>query len=163
MSADYFRLFGARTIRGRTFTPQEDLPNGDKVVVLSDGFWKRRFAADPAIIGKTISLGGDPYMVIGIIAPDFDFRDFGLPPDVWVPFQLDPHPTDQGHYFQAAGRLKPGVTMAQANAQAEALGRGFPSEVPERVGEEPGLRRGAASARLWSATFAPPSWSCWAR
>ena len=135
VSADYFRLFGARTIRGRTFTPQEDLPNGDKVVVLSDGFWKRRFAADPAIIGKTISLGGDPYMVIGIIAPDFDFRDFGLPPDVWVPFQLDPHPTDQGHYFQAAGRLKPGVTMAQANAKLKLSAEDFRRKYPNVLGK----------------------------
>ncbi len=135
VSADYFRLFGARTIRGRTFTQQEDLPNGDKVVVLSDGFWKRRFAADPAIIGKTISLGGDPYMVIGIIAPDFDFRDFGLPPDVWVPFQLDPHPTDQGHYFQAAGRLKPGVTMAQANAKLKLSAEDFRRKYPNVLGK----------------------------
>src|SRR5258708_38219611 len=62
VSADYFRLFGATPFRGRTFTPQEDLPHGDKVVVLSHGFWNRRFAADPQIIGKTISLGGDPYI-----------------------------------------------------------------------------------------------------
>ncbi len=89
VSADYFRLFGATTVRGRTFTPQEDLPHGEKVVVLSH----RRFAADPQIIGKTISLGGDPHLVIGILAPGFDFRGFGLPPDVFVPFQLDPNPT----------------------------------------------------------------------
>src|SRR5215467_8083944 len=68
VSADFFRLFGATPFRGRTFTSQEDLPHGDKVVVLSHGFWSRRFAADPQIIGKTLSLGGDPYVVIGILA-----------------------------------------------------------------------------------------------
>jgi putative ABC transport system permease protein len=117
VSADYFRLFGAPVFRGRTFTPEEDRPLGDRVVVLSHGFWTRRFAGDPQIIGKTISLGGDPYTVIGIIAPSFDFREFGAAPDVWVPFQLETNTRDQGHYFSAAGRLKPGVTLDQAKAR----------------------------------------------
>ena len=138
VSADYFRLFGATTILGRTFTTQEDLPHGDKVVVLSHGFWSRRFGADPKIIGKAISLGGDPFVVIGILAPGFDFRDFGSPPDVWVPFQLDPNPTDQGHYFTAAGRLKPGVTLEQAKARlklsAEDFRRKYPVSLPPNQG-----------------------------
>ena len=130
VSADYFRLFGATPIRGRTFTPQEDLPRGDKVVVLSHGFWTRRFAADPQIIGKAISLGGDPYVVVGILGPGFDFRDFGSPPDVWVPFQLDPNPTDQGHYFNAAGRLKPGVTLEQAKARLKLSAEDYRRKYP---------------------------------
>ncbi len=125
VSADYFRLFGATPIRGRTFSQQEDLPHGAKVAVISQGFWTRRFAADPQILGKTISLGGDPFTVIGVISSDFDFRDFGPQPDVWVPFQLDPNSTDQGHYFQAAGRLKPGVTLAQANARMKIAAEDF--------------------------------------
>ena len=60
------------------------------MVILSQGLWERRFAGDPQILGKTISLGGDPHVVIGIIGPGFDFREFGPAPDVWVPFQLDP-------------------------------------------------------------------------
>src|SRR3954464_11892046 len=134
VSADFFRLFGASTMRGRTFTAEEDLPKAEKTVVLSYGFWTRRFGSDPQIIGKTISLGGDPHQVIGVLAPGFDFRDFGLPPDVFVPFQLDPHPTDQGHYFSAGGRLKPGVTLAQANARvklsAEDFRRKYPAALP---------------------------------
>ena len=130
VSADFFRLFGAATLRGRTFTPEEDLPKGDKVVVLSHGFWTRRYAADPDIIGKNISLGGDSYQVIGVLAPTFDFRDFSLPPDVFTPFQLDPHPTDQGHYFQAAGRLKPGVTLAQANARMKVAAGEYARKYP---------------------------------
>ena len=134
VSADFFRLFGAKAVRGRTFSAEEDLPKAPKVVVLSHGFWNRRFAGDQEIVGKTISLGGDPHQVIGILAPDFDFRDFGLPPDVFVPFQLDPHPTDQGHYFTAAGRLKPGITLAQANARvklsAEDFRRKYPAALP---------------------------------
>jgi predicted permease len=139
VSADYFRLFGATPLRGRTFTAQEDLPGGEKVAVLSHGFWSRRFAADPQIVGKTISLGGDPHVVIGILASGFDFRDFGLPPDVWVPFQLDPHPTDQGHYFGAAGRLKPGVTLAQANARLTLSTEDFRRKYPSALGKNEGF------------------------
>ena len=117
VSADFFHLFGAAPIRGRTFTPQEDAPHGPKVAVISSGFWNRRFAADPGIVGKTIALGGDTFAIVGVLSPSFDFRDFGPQPDVWVPFQLDPNSNDQGHYFQAAGRLKNGVTLAQANAR----------------------------------------------
>ncbi len=138
VSADYFRLFGAPVIRGRTFTAQEDLPNGEKVVVLSDAFWHRRFAGDPQIIGKTISLSGSPYVVIGIIGPQFDVREFTPAPDVWTPFQLDPNTTDQGHYFQAAGRLKPGVTLSQAQARlklsAEEYRRKFPTALRPKDG-----------------------------
>jgi predicted permease len=134
VSVDYFRLFGATTILGRTFAREEDLPHGDKVVVLSHGFWSRRFAADSGIIGKSISLGGDPYTVIGVMSPRFDFRDFGLPPDVWVPFQLDPNPTDQGHYFGAAGRLKPGVTLQQANARLKLSAGDFRRKYPNVLG-----------------------------
>ena len=134
VSADYFPLFGAIPFIGRTFTPQEDLPHGAKVAVISHGFWSRRFAADPQIIGRTISLGGDPYVVIGVLSPGFDFRDFGPAPDVWVPFQLDPNSNDQGHYFTAAGRLKPGVTMEQANARLKISAEEFRRKYPAVLG-----------------------------
>jgi putative ABC transport system permease protein len=134
VSADYFRLFGATAILGRTFSPEEDVPHGAKLVVLSHGFWTRRFAADAQMIGKTISLGGDPYVVIGIVRPDFDFRDFGLPPDVWVPFQLESNPTDQGHYFTAGGRLRPGVTLEQAKARLKVSAEDFRRKYPSALG-----------------------------
>ena len=69
VSADYFRLFGAPVYRGRTFTADEDRPGGDRALVLSHALWTRRFGADPRIVGKTISLSGDPYVVVGIIGP----------------------------------------------------------------------------------------------
>ena len=130
VSADYFRLFGAVPYRGRTFSSQEDLPHGPNVVVLGYGFWKRRFAEDPKTIGKTISLGGEAYEVIGILQSSFDFRDFGPAPDVWLPFQLDPNSNDQGHYFQAAGRLKPGVTLAQAQSRLKLSAEDFKRKYP---------------------------------
>ncbi|RPI57062.1 MAG: ABC transporter permease [Acidobacteria bacterium] len=119
VTADYFRLLGAPVFRGRTFSAEEARPGGERVVVLSHAFWRRRFASDPEVIGKTLSLSGDPHTVVGIIGPTFDVGEFGPPLDVWVAFQLDPNSTDQGHYFSAAGRLKPGVTLEQAQAQLD--------------------------------------------
>jgi putative ABC transport system permease protein len=110
----YFRLFGAPILHGRTFTPEEDQPNGGNVVVLSYGFWKRRFGADPNIVGRTLPLSGETYTILGVTGPDFDSDPAA---DLWLPFQFPPHTADQAHYFQAAGRLKPGVTLDQAKSQ----------------------------------------------
>jgi predicted permease len=117
VSKDFFRLWGARVMLGRTFSPEEDLPNGPRVAVLSNGWWKRAFGSDTAIVGKTILLSGDPYTVIGVLAPGFDPSEFLDPPAVWTAFQLDPNTGDQGHYFRSAARLKPGVPLEQAQAQ----------------------------------------------
>ena len=139
VSADYFRLFGAPIVRGRTFTQQEDLPHGEKVALLSENCWKRRFASDPQIIGKTISLGGDPYVVIGIVGAAFDFREFGSAPDVWVAFQLDPNTKDQGHYFNSGGRLKPGVMLQQAKARLQVSAADFRRKFPTALGPKDGF------------------------
>ena len=93
------------------------MPGGERVVVLSHSLWRRRFASDPNVLGKTMLLSGDPHTIVGIIGPSFDVGEFGTPPDIWIPFQIDPNTTDQGHYFSAAGRLKPGVTLEQAKAE----------------------------------------------
>jgi putative ABC transport system permease protein len=138
VSAGYFRLLGAPVIRGRTFKAKEDLPNGSRTVVLSHGFWTRRFGSDPEIVGKTISLSSDRHVVIGIIGPEFDARELGAAPDIWVAFQLDPNTRDQGHYFRAAGRLKPGISLQQAKAQlgvsAEEYRRKYPGELQGNQG-----------------------------
>jgi putative ABC transport system permease protein len=131
VSADYFRLAGIPLSRGRTFSPEEDRPGGDHVVVLSQGLWKRRFGSDPSVIGKTMSLSGDPYVIIGILNESPNVRVLEPNPEVWIPFQLDPNSSDQGHFFQALGRLKPGVSLAQAKARlqlsADEYRRKFPN------------------------------------
>ena len=139
VSGDFFRLFGAPILRGRTFTREEDLPHGNHVVLLSQGFWKRRFASDPEIVGKPISLGGEPYTVIGIVGETFDFRDFGPAPDIWVAFQLDPNTSDQGHYFRVAARLKEGVSLGQAKAQLAASGAEYKRKFPNALQNNQGF------------------------
>ena len=108
VSVDFFKLFGAPVLRGRTFTAAEDMPDAERVVVLSQLFWESRFNRTDDVIGKTISLSGEPYTVVGVLG-GFDFSEYGPAPAVWVPFQIPANTTDQGHYFQAAGRLKTGV------------------------------------------------------
>ncbi len=117
VSVNYFRLYGARMIQGREFTAEEDRPNGPLAVVISHSFWERRFNSDPDILGESILLGGIPHIAVGVMDPDFYAPDLGPPPDVWIPFQLDPNSSDQGHYFRVTGRLNPGVTIEQARAR----------------------------------------------
>ncbi len=114
VSEAYFRLYGAPVVLGRTFTTQEDSPNGGHVVVISYGFWQRKFGGNPHIIGTSISLSNEPYTVIGVLGKSFETDS---PSDLWVPFQIDPNSTNFGHYFLVAGRLKPGISLAQSNAQ----------------------------------------------
>jgi len=130
VSLDYFRLFGAPIIQGRAFTAEEDAPDGPRVALISEGLWTRRFGQDPAIVGQTIALSGDPHVVVGIVSNRFDTSEFGPRPDVWTAFQLDPNTTDQGHYFQAAGRLKPGVDLSQAQARLKLSGDEFRARFP---------------------------------
>ena len=128
VSEAYFRLFGAPVMLGRTFTPQEDSPNGGRVVVLSYGLWQRRFGGKPNVVGTALSLGNEPYTIVGVLG-----QSFATDPeaDIWIPFQIDPNSTNQGHFFLAAGRLKPGVTLAQANAQLKLAADQFRRRYPQ--------------------------------
>ena len=117
VSAEFFRLFGVPIAKGRPFTAAEDRPDQAHVVLMSHALWVRRFNADEHILGKTIELSGEPHVVIGIVGAGFDFGEFGPQPELFIPFQIDPNTSDQGHYFQTAGRLKAGVTLDQANAR----------------------------------------------
>jgi putative ABC transport system permease protein len=118
-SANFFRLCGADVIFGRTYTAEEDLPHAPKTAVLAYGFWRRRFGGDPQVIGERMTLSGESYEIIGVVGPNLKI-EIDEPPDVYVPFQLDPDRDDNGHYFTVIGRLKPGVTLAVANAQLQA-------------------------------------------
>jgi putative ABC transport system permease protein len=122
VSADYFAMFGAPLIAGRTFTSAEDSPNGGHVVVLSYSLWKSRFGGNSKIVGSMIQLEGQPYLVVGVIGPGFVTDP---PGDLWLPFQFDLNSTDMAHYFTVTARLKQGVTLQQANAQLRLAGDQF--------------------------------------
>ena len=132
VSEAYFRVFGAPVTLGRTFTKEEDAPNGGDVVVLSYGLWQRRFGGNPNVVGQALQLSGEPYTIIGVLG-----RDFRTDPasDIWIPFQFEPNSVNQGHFFMTAAMLKPGVTVAQANAQMKLayaeFRRKFPSADPK--------------------------------
>jgi putative ABC transport system permease protein len=113
VSADYFRLFGAEPLIGRTFTSEEGMPGAGKTAVLSYGLWKRKFESNPNIIGKSISLSGEPYTVIGVIQQGFESDPVA---DVWLPFQFDPTNNNKEQYFLVAGRLKQGITLQESRA-----------------------------------------------
>jgi len=126
----YFRVYGAPILLGRTFTPQEDSPNGGKVVVLSYGLWQRRFGGDSKIVGRTVSLGNESYTIVGVTG-----RDFIADPqaDLWLPFQFDPDSRDMNHFFYVTGLLQPGITVAQANAQLQVASVEYQREYPNAV------------------------------
>ena len=130
VSESYFRMMGAPVLLGRTFNTQEDSPHGGNVAVLSYGLWQRRFAGDASVIGKSLSLGDQPYTIIGVMSRDFRTDQDA---DLWIPFQFDLNSTNQGHYFQVAGRLRPGITLAQANAQMKLATSEFQRLYPDSL------------------------------
>jgi putative ABC transport system permease protein len=143
VGADFFRLFGASLIIGRTFSESEDSPGGGYVVVLGYNWWRDRFNGDLHIVGKTIPLGGHPYDVIGVLGPNSSSPAFSAgwreerPPDVWIPFQLDPDSRDYNLYFTVAGRLKSGLTLGMAQAQLQVVASQFHRNNPGDVTMDP--------------------------
>ncbi len=127
VSRDYFKLYGASTRLGRTFTAQEDSPGGVRAVVLSEGLWRRRFGGDASILGRGITLNGDSYTVVGVI----DGRFVPDPPaDAWLALRADPASRDQANYLSVTARLKPGITLSQANASLAVLAANFRKTAP---------------------------------
>jgi putative ABC transport system permease protein len=135
VSADYFRVFGAPMTIGRTFSAEEDRPGGPAVAVISNGLWRSRYGGDPGIINRTIDVGGEPYSVIGVLG-----RTFTNDPnsDIWLPLKPDPDSVDQGHYLQATARLKPGVTLSQAQAAMKLAAEQFKKKFPDSQELGPG-------------------------
>ena len=133
VSMEFFSLFGVRPALGRTFNVEEDRPGGPRVAVLSYGLWKRRFGADPRLVGRTVALSGEPHAVIGITSPGFEPNP---PADIWLPLQADPASMNQGHYLFCAGRLKPGVTRDAASARMKIVAQQFRRQFPDAMGRQ---------------------------
>ena len=138
VSADFLKLVGAPFRLGRNFTADEDLPQGPKVAIISRSLWETRFSADPNIVGKAVSLGNEPYTIVGVLNT-FDFREYGPTPQVWTLFQFDPNSADQGHYFQVMARLKPGVTVEQAYARMQTSANNYREKFPKAIGPNAGF------------------------
>jgi putative ABC transport system permease protein len=138
VTANLFDLLGVAPRLGRTFSPEENQPGRSQVVILTTGLWRRRFGADPSLVGKTIQLGGVPYTVVGILPESFRWARRNT--DLWVPLALDPALLHNHavHFMQAIGRLQTGVTPAQAQAQAQAemstIARQIATQVPSASG-----------------------------
>ena len=134
MTASATGVLGAEPRVGRGFTADEDLPGRPLAVLLSDGLWRRRFGADPAIVGRTLTLDDAPATVVGIMPPDFQLpSSFGTPSELWAPLRLDPSAdrSERGwHYLRAVGRLRSGVTVEAASRESSALMRAMLAEYP---------------------------------
>ena len=133
VSGNYFDVLGADTAAGRTFVPEEDrTPGSHPVVVLSYGFWERRFARDPAVVGRAIFLNGSPFTVVGVVARNFVGTDPEAP-EIWLPIMMKGTIAPErgagslrdrnGHWLEVIGRLKPGVSWPQARASMDVLAR----------------------------------------
>jgi putative ABC transport system permease protein len=130
VSASLFPLLGVAPVLGRTFTAEEDSPNGPGVIVLSHGLWQRRFGSDASIIGQSLTLNRHPYTVIGVMPPQFRFLT--REQEYWTPIALGPEESaGRGdHYLSVVARLKPGVTMQQAQSEMEAIAARLQQQYP---------------------------------
>ncbi|HEX8556616.1 MAG TPA: ABC transporter permease [Pyrinomonadaceae bacterium] len=144
-TADFFDVLGAKAAKGRTFIAGEDRPGNDRVVILSDGFWKRRFGADPAVVGKTLTLDGAPHEVIGVMPEEFNFPQgpsmppylqFPLRPELWAPLSFSDEAAGNRRTFNLAtiARLKPGVTVAQAQSDMSGVAAGIDQQYRKSSG-----------------------------
>ncbi|HEY0133833.1 MAG TPA: ABC transporter permease, partial [Nannocystis sp.] len=117
-------VLGVEPMLGRNFLPEEDAPRGRKAVILTHGFWQRRFAGDPSIVDRSITMSGDEWTVVGVMPPEFRF--YGTS-DILIPLGIradDPNFKSRGSHpgLNVVGRLKPGVTIAQARADLRGVG-----------------------------------------
>ena len=119
VSAGFFRVLGVAPMAGREFTVDEDQVNGPAVAVLSHALWTRALGADPGAIGRSVTLRGEPYTVVGVMPADFKGN---VPADVWTPLRPSPRGEGAGQNYEIIGRLRPGVTWAEADGRVAAAG-----------------------------------------
>ena len=143
VTGNYFSVLGARPQIGRGFLPDEDRTPGEKLVaVLGYGEWQKRFGGDPSIVGRTISLNGAAFTVVGVMPKGFKGTNAIGAPALWVPYMTYPQTTNgfflelatptnrRGLVFNITGRLKPGVTVQQADANLKTIARQLEQEYP---------------------------------
>jgi predicted permease len=130
-----FPMLGVRPLYGRFFTAEDDRAGASATVVLTAGLWKRRYAGDPAVVGKTILLDAKPYTVIGVLPPWFDYPDTRV--QVWLPVYHEVSAEDihnrGNHRFFVTARLKPGVSLAQAYTELDGIQQRTHQQFPEAM------------------------------
>ena len=134
VSADFFSVLGVHAAFGRVFSPEEDRPDGSRVVVLSNGLWKERYGGDAALPGRTINISRIPYTVIGVMPPGFYFPPWGDRVELWIAGLDLRAPARTWHDYRSIARLKDGVTMAQAQAEMDTIARRLENQYPEQKG-----------------------------
>src|SRR6185436_4310545 len=129
VSSSLFSILRKQPMLGRTFTLEEEQSGKDNVIILSHGLWQRRFNSDQQIIGKTLMINAKSYTVIGIMPPDFQFY---RPTEVWSPLAFSPEESNRrtAGNLVVLGRLKPGVTMAQAQENMTIIARQLEQQYP---------------------------------
>ncbi len=139
VSANLFSLLGVQPMIGRTFLLNEDEP-GNRVVILSHGLWQRRFGADRGIIGKTVTLDGKQFQVIGVMPPRFTFPIGSNPPELWIPMSTLRETQDgsqamteqrDNDFFRCIARLKPKVSIQQAQADIDTIVANWRRQYPD--------------------------------
>jgi len=130
VSANFFDVLAVTPAAGRLFSAAEEQPGADQVAILSYGTWQRRFAGDPQLLGKTVSLNSRVYTIVGIMPKDFDYP---VPVELWVPLALTPaEKADRAQLsLNALARLKPGVSVSQAGAALANFSRRLEQEYPK--------------------------------
>jgi predicted permease len=132
VSWNYFEALGAKPMVGRTFTPDEDHLRAAHVAILSEGLWQSRFAGEPKIVGREITIEGEAYTIVGVMPGTFQFPLMGIA-NLWTPLALtDKERADRGSsWVSAFGRLKPGVTLKQAGAESAAIFASLELQFPQ--------------------------------
>ena len=134
VTPNFFTLLGMQPMAGRAFTPEEGQPGNDQVLVVSYGFWRRRFGSDPNLVGKTIILSDRPYTVVGIMPPQFQFPRRAELGEFWQPNALSSEEYSPYRLFSrwgVAARLKADVSRRRAQAVVDILAQRFAQDYPE--------------------------------
>jgi predicted permease len=133
VSADFFAVFGVGAKLGRVPTPEENLVGANRVAVLSDSLWRQRFAADPGVVGDTVSLDGEPFTIVGVMPASFTFPSSAA--KAWLPISLigenDIPSRRDLRWMEAVGKLAPGATPETAAAETDAILRTLEAEYPD--------------------------------
>ena len=130
VTSGLFPLLGVKPVLGRSFLPAEDRQGGARVVILSASLWARRYGGDPAIVGKSIRMNGEPYQVVGVMPRGFTFPERS---DLWIPLALPPRELQNfgSHYLRVFGRLKPGISREQSSRDMAGLAAQLAREHPD--------------------------------